>query len=51
MSKPKSNYARKRDYLAAYNRRRQCDELAHLDEPGGRVWGFDFPIGEKPWKK
>ena len=45
-----SNYARKRDYLKAQNRR-AAGEVVDGDQPNGRVFGFHFPIGKKPWVK
>lgn len=47
MTQPKSNYARKRDFLKTQNRRANEDG----DEKGGRIWGFHYPIGQKPWVK
>ena len=41
--KGKSLYQRKKKFLAAENARR-----SELKLPG--VMGFDFPIGQKPWK-
>ena len=41
--KGKSLYQRKRKFLAAENTRR-----SELHLPG--AMGFDFPIGQKPWK-
>jgi hypothetical protein len=45
-NRKQSNYARKSAYLKTYNHRADKAEGA---KPGARVWGFDFPIGAKPW--
>jgi hypothetical protein len=38
-----SNYKRKREFLVAENNRRVAAGLP-------AVMGFDFPVGNKPWK-
>ena len=47
-TRPKSKYARKRDYLKSYNRKTEAEPDA---KKGTRVWGFEFPMGEKPWAR